>query len=297
MWFSVARFALLKLRKYDVDPRNWRPHIISFTRDIAKDLDLVYLANCFNQKHGIVTACRIIEGDLAGEVHEVRKARNEMNEVLAENEILAFCEVNISPDFKTGALNMVQANGIAGLHSNTVMFGWPKEKEKLVAQLQIMRTISAIQQNTIISKLLPIDGRILKDRIDIWWGGLEYNGDLMLLLAYLLKMNREWENARIIIHTIVLSPEERDGMRDSLLELIQSVRIEAEMEIIIKDPEKSLNDIIKASSRDADLIFIGLMVPEEGDEESYADRLMELSEGLPSTIFVRNSSRFSGRLI
>ena len=297
LWFSVARFALLKLRNHEVDPRNWRPHIISFTKDVSKDIDLVYLANCFNQKHGIVTACKIIEGRLDGEAYEIAKDEKKMSKTLEAYGLVAFCEVNVAPDFESGAANMIQANGIAGLHSNTVMFGWPDEKDRLVSLLRIMRAVSKIKKNMIISKLAPIRRRKLKARIDLWWGGLEYNGDLMLLLAHLLKMNTEWQKAQLMVHTIVMTPEEREGMQESISTLIESVRIHASTEVIVKDPEKSINDIIKENSRRADLVFIGLMIPEEGEEEMYAERLMKLSEGLKSVIFIRNASEFSGRLI
>lgn len=297
MWFSIARFSLLKLKKHDIEPRNWRPHIISFTEDISREVPLVYIANCFNQKHGVVTACKIIEGDLSDSALEINKVETEMDRVLAENNLVAFCDVNVAPDFMTGAINIAQANGIAGLHSNTVMFGWPAKREKLEVQLRIMRTISKIEMNTIIARLAPMRRTSLKNRIDLWWGGLEYNGDLMLLLAHLLKMNPEWKKARIVIHSVVLTQEEREGMEQSLSDLIQSVRIQADTEIIIKPPDKTLNEIIKSSSIGADIVFVGLMIPEVGEESAYAERLMKLSEGLRSVIFIRNASRFSGSLI
>ncbi len=137
----------------------------------------------------------------------------------------------------------------------------------------------------------------IKKRIDLWWGGLEYNGDLMLLLAHLLKMNPEWEKSELVVHTIVLTPEEGEGMQKSISDLIQSVRINASTDVIVKDPDLSINEIIRASSQRADLVFIGLMIPEEGEEESYAERLSMLAEGLSSVVFIRNASEFSGRLI
>jgi hypothetical protein len=138
---------------------------------------------------------------------------------------------------------------------------------------------------------------VRKRRIDLWWGGLEYNGDLMLLLAYLLKMNQEWEKARIVVHTIVNEEKEREEMTESLSELMHHVRIEADTEIIIRSPEQSLYDIIRSSSGSADVVFIGLMIPARGEEAAYANRLIKLSEGLKSVIFVRNASKFSGSLL
>lgn len=297
MWLSLARFSLLKLRRHQIEPRNWRPHIIAFTEDVSRQLDLVYLATCFNQNRGIVTACQIIEGKLSETNIDISKVEAEMYRVLSENDIIAFCEANVSPNFIQGAINIAQANGIAGLHSNTVMFGWPKRSERLVSQLKIMRTISKIGKNTIIARLASLSRDRPKRRIDLWWGGLEYNGDLMLLLTYLLKLNTGWTRARTVVHSIVYSEEEKESMEKSLSDLIQSVRIEAYAEVIVESQDMSVSEIIKANSGMADVVFFGLMIPEEGEESAYAERLMNLSEGLRSVVFVRNASEFSGYLI
>jgi len=297
VWLSLARFALLKLRRHRLEPRNWRPYIIAFTEDVSKQLDLVYLATCFNQNRGIVTACQVVEGDLRDSEINIESAETEMNRVVRENDLIAFCEVNVAPDFITGVYNIAQANGIAGLRSNTVMFGWPAKRQKLVSQLHIMRTIAKIGINTIIASLTPIDRNRPKRRIDLWWGGIEQNGDLMLLLAYLLNMNSEWEKARIVVHSIVENDPEREKMEQSLSDLIQSVRIEADKEIIVQSPDKTIYDIIKSNSGAADIVFFGLMIPEEGEELDYAERMIKLSEGLKAAVFVRNASEFSGSLI
>jgi amino acid transporter len=296
-WLSMARFALLKLQKYEIDPRNWRPHILTFTEDIEKEVDLVYIANCFNQGRGIMTACKIVEGYLSRTAIDVESEQEQMNRLIRENNLIAFCDVHVAPDFETGAINIAQANGIAGLHSNTVMFGWPRSREKLELQLRIMRTISKIEKNTIIARLTPMQRYVRKRRIDLWWGGLENNGDLMLLFSYLLKMNQEWEKARIIVHTVVDSEREWEDMKENLSELMHNVRIEADTEIIIRSPEQSISDIIRSSSGTADIVFIGLMIPHRGEEAAYAERLIQLSEGLKSVVFVRNASKFSGSLV
>ena len=41
-------------------------------------------------------------------------------------------------------------------------------------------------------------------------------------------------------------------------------------------------------SKNADVVFIGLRIPEPDTEKEYARRLMRLSEGLNTTIFVHN---------
>ena len=195
-WVALARWALLKLRHHEQDPRNWRPHILLFAGDPGKRAGLVRLASWFNQDRGIVTVCRLVVGDL-DKLREVDQMRDEMDRELEEAGVVAFPEVDVVSDFETGVLDVAQANGIAGLHSNTVMFGWPRRKERLESQLRIMRAMSHARKNTIIARLNWAHEPGSEKRIDIWWGGLQNNGDLMLLLAYLLRLNPEWRDARI----------------------------------------------------------------------------------------------------
>jgi len=296
-YLSLARFALLKLKKHTLDSRNWRPHTIVFTEDAEKETDLVYIANCFNQNHGIVTVSKIVEGDFDEIDIDIEHEGAEMNRKLKEKNLVGFCEVTVAPDFVTGAVNIAQTNGIAGLHSNTLMFGWPAKKEKLIQELEIMSVISKIEKNTLLCRLRHVQKVRLNRRIDLWWGGLENNGDLMLLLAHMMRMNTAWEKSRIKIHSIVESEEEREAQIASLLELIESTRIEAEAEVILRPPDTSIQDIITVSSIGADLVFMGLMIPEKEAMDGYADWLMEFSDNLGSVIFVRNASRFAGSLV
>lgn len=82
------------------------------------------------------------------------------------------------------------------------MFGWPSDDVKLDLMMMIMRTISKIGISTVITKLKDLEKNEFYSQIDIWWGGLENNGDMMLLLAHLIQMNRQWRKAKIILRSI-----------------------------------------------------------------------------------------------
>jgi amino acid transporter len=297
MWVALARFALLRLREHVPDPRNWRPNILVFAGDIAKRTSLVRLASWFDQDRGVITASQLVTGDLKRERIDVKSILAEMNKVLDENGLVAFAEVNVVQDFETGVIDVAQANGIAGLQSNTLMFGWPKRKERLESILRIMRGICSIGKSMVIAhinwKHEPGQGK----RIDLWWGGLQHNGDMMLLLAHLLSLNEEWKDAPVVLRSIVESEDERAGMAVSLSELIAEARIEAEAEIIVRTPEQTVTEIIHAQSRTADIVFLGLKEPEFGEEAQYVERLQALAAGLRTVVFVRHAGEFSGRLI
>jgi len=133
--------------------------------------------------------------------------------------------------------------------------------------------------------------------VHVWWGGLKRNGDLMLLLAYLLTSNREWHHARIQVKSIASNDLMKVQTEKFLEQLIPEIRIEADVEVMIRAGEQTVHEIMVEKSAAADVVLLGLASPEEGEEEDYADRLRELAEGLPTCFFVHNGSLFIGDLV
>lgn len=297
LWVTLARFALLKLRSHTSDPRNWRPHILVFSGDTRKRIGLVRLASWFNQDRGVVTACQVVPGDLKEEDLNLQQTLDQMDRDLKENNLVAFSEVDVVRDFENGIIDIAQANGIAGLQSNTIMFGWSEKPQRMESQLRIMRAMAKTGKSCIITRINWRHEPGQQKRIDLWWGGLQNNGDLMMLLAYLLSLNQEWQGTKIVINSIVKDEKERENLGKSLSNLISETRIHAETRIIIKPPDKEIHEIIRLNSGLADIVFIGLKIPEPGGEADYAEKLSAIAEGLSTVIFVRNAGEFAGNLI
>jgi potassium/chloride transporter 4/5/6 len=297
LWLSLARFALLKLRSHTNDPRNWRPHILAFTGDTRKRINLVRLASWINQDRGVVTACQVIPGDLKKEDLGIRQTRDQMDMDLKESNLVVFSEVDVVRDFENGVIDIAQANGIAGLQSNTIMFGWSEKPQRLESQLRIMRAMAKTGKSCIIARINWRHEPGQQKRIDLWWGGLQNNGDLMLLLAHLLSLNQEWQGTKIVINSIVKDEKERETLETSLSNLLSETRIHAKTRIIIKPPDRDIHEIIRINSERADIVFIGLKIPEPGKEADYIENLTTIANGLSTVIFVRNAGEFAGSLI
>jgi amino acid transporter len=297
VWMSIARLALLRIREHGGDPRNWRPHILTFVGDAEKRIGLVRLANWFNQNRGLVTACRIIEGDLTKDYVDIASERNQMDHALAEKGLVAFTEVDVVPDFESGVIGAVQANGFSGLQSNTVLVGWPTKPGRLAAWLRIMRAISRAGKSTVIARLQWAHEPGQEKRIDLWWGGLQNNGDMMLLLAHLLNLNPEWRDARILIRSIARSEKEKKIQAEGLENLLSEVRIKADTEIMMKPEGMTIAEVIHEKSCNADIVFLGLNDPKPGTAAEYAEHLEHLVSGLHTTVFVRSAGEFAGKLI
>jgi len=298
MWIAMARFALLKLRENRTDPRNWRPHILLFAGDTAKRINLVRLASWFNQDRGIVTACRLVTGDLQDGSIEIDRIQAEMESEVNEAGVTVFCQAHVVSDFETGVLDIAQATGVGELSANTVMFGWSKERERVASQLRLMRALANAGKSTVISRINWAHEPGQEKRIDLWWGGLQNNGDLMLLLAHLLRLNPEWIDARLTVRSIARSESERDSQHTGLAELLAENRIEAVTKVLYEpNPDRDVAEILHEHSAQADVVFLGLMIPAFGEEMRYAERLEQLAGGFKTTIFVRNAGRFAGDLL
>ena len=297
IWMALARFALVRLRSHSSDPRNWRPHILVFVGEPQKRIGLIRLANWFNQDRGLITACQLVVGDLTRDYVEIDTRRQEMDRALAEEGLVAFSEVDVVPEFESGVISATQANGIAGLQSNTVLVGWPSKPGRLESWLRIIRAISKAGKSTLITRLNWAHEPGQEKRIDLWWGGLQHNGDMMLLLAHLLTLNPEWRDTQILIRSIARSESERQDQTRALEALLAEVRIGAGTGIIMKPEDQTIAEVISANSATADVVFLGLQEPEPGTESEYAQRMEEIVSGLKTAVFVRNAGEFAGKLI
>jgi len=298
-WTAVVRFALLKLKSYtrDRDPRNWRPNILLFVDDPARRLGLVRMATWLNSDRGLVTACQLVVGDLEMQHVEIEARRREMDEALEAEGLLAFTQVNVVPELERGVIDVTQASGLPGLETNTIVTGWPENPDHQATVMRLLRAMTNAGKSTVLVRLNWRHEPGHRKRIDLWWRGRERNGDLMLLLAYLLKHNPEWQSAALHVHCIVETDAEAREMDATLAVLIPEARIEAKAEVIVRGPKERITEIIAAHSGDADIVFLGLHDPEPGEETSYAETLTQLSDRLPTTLFVRHGSEFSGQLI
>jgi len=294
---AMVRATLLQVRQLPVAPRNWRPHILLFAGDPEKRIELVRFAAWLNQDRGILTVVNLIVGDLEQLQIDVPTLTSEMDEQLADEGLTAFAEVDVVTRFESGVIAVAQANGIAGIASNTLMLGWSDKEERLVSLLRVMRRASLIGKSTIICRTVPRQWGARHRSIDVWWGGLENNGDLLLLLAHLLSLNSDWRGVQIRINSIASSEMMQNTTRTKLNEMLDEIRIPARVEVTLKPTDLKIHEIIQEQSRNADIVFLGLHVPEPGEEHEYAARLSQLVGDLPTVILVRNAGSFAGKLL
>jgi hypothetical protein len=132
-----------------------------------------------------------------------------------------------------------------------------------------------------------------RSRIDVWWGGLQANGGLMMILAYLMRTSNEWRNAQVNVKLVVPNEMAAASARNNLENLVAQMRIEAHPHVIIANG-RSFDDILHETSQDADLIFLGMATPSDRfNFTEYYENLHRRTADLPSTLFVLAAPDFS----
>jgi potassium/chloride transporter 4/5/6 len=300
LYENLIRWALVKLDQQPMTARSWRPHILVFVEELSKELDLVRFADWFCQHRGVVTVCKLLVGPETPSEETLHQGKEEMRDLLATERVVAFPEVDLARDLVDGIVDVTQANGMGGIASNTVLLGWPEDPQLQIDFLRAMRRLEVLNKSLIFARVRP---KLLYKRagverqIMVWWGGLQRNGDLMLLLTYLLSGNSSWRNARVKVMSLATTETMKQQNELNLKRLLSAIRIEADIEVLLKDPEAKVADVIRERSADAEVVLIGLATPDKGQEAEYAARLEVLTEGLPNVLFVKNASCFVGELI
>jgi len=297
---SLIRWALMRLAGHPMSARNWRPHMLVFVSHPESQLDLIRFGNWFSQGRGVVTVCQLIIADLLKDSLNLIQEREKIQKLVDDENLVVFAEVNVVKDVVEGITSVSQANGMAGLESNTVMLGWPKNKELMVEFMRVMRRLEHLKKSLIIGQIEPGRLNLRESRrpvIQVWWRGMQSNGDLMLLLAYLLKRNPEWRRAHVRVMSIAPNDQVKRVIEENLARIISGIRIDAKPFVIVKPEDKSAMEMIHLESSEADVVFFGLASPERGEEMAYAERLEELASDLPAVFFVKNSSMFIGELM
>lgn len=294
---SLVRSTVIRLAKMPADPRNWRPNILLFAADLDRNPDLARFAGWLVQDRGILTVSKLVLGSMQQRGPQRAAEVVALAKQLRELDVIGFPEVDVVDDFESGAVSIAQANGIAGIESNTVMFGWAEHEERQVEILRAVERLSYLGKSAVICRAVPRGWNDGSRQIHVWWGGLKQNGDMLVLFAHLLSLNPTWRNAHIVINSIATSEMMYEVNKDLLVQLTSAARIDATIKVVLKPNGVTVADVISEGSRNADVVLLGLRGTEPGEEAAYTRRMATLVKGLPTVLFVRNAGEFRGQLL
>ena len=283
IWLALTRAGLLRLKK-QVDPRNWRPHLLVLSGAPMKRWHLLELASSITHNRGILNVATVL-GTPSVSLERKRALESGIRDFLSKRGIESLVRVVSADDPFAGSEALVETYGLGTLVPNTILLGDNLDPDHRARYCRMVERFYFARKNVIIVREDELRGYGDRRTIDIWWGGLQGNGALMLILAYLLQSSIRWQRARVRLKMVVPSEDAAREARKNLEVMAERTRTGAEPHVLVSNG-KHFFDILEDSSSDADLVLMGIARPEEGGFEEYYAALRDRTDGLPSTLFV-----------
>ena len=280
---AVTRAGLLRLET--ADPKNWRPHLLVLSGAPTRRWHLIDFANALTHNRALMTVATVLP-DAGAAPGRQASLESTIEEYLEKRGVQALLRVVRAPDAFAGAEKLVDAYGLGALVPNTILLGGSENEGLRERYCAMLAYFHRAERNLIIIHDDPERGFGARKRIDVWWGGLKNNGSLMMTLAYLLKTSLSWRGAEVRLKIVVPSAAGAKDAERNIQAIAINLRTGAVPDVIVADG-RPFNEILRASSEGADLVFLGMKEPEPGgDYARYYEGLLARTAGLPTTAFV-----------
>lgn len=282
VWLNITRAGLLRIPS-EPDVKNWRPHLLVLSGAPTRRWHLVEFASELSHNRGLLTVSSVFpeESVTAGRIDKMTAT---VNDLLLKHGVRGLVRLVRAPTPFRGARRLVEAYGLGALVPNTLVLGASEREEHRTEYCEMIAYFHRARRNVIIVRWNETFGFGNRKRIDVWWGGLNRNGGLMLILAYLLRTSLPWRGADVVVKMAVPTEDAAEVARRNLDRIIGTSRTGARSEILVRSG-RDFQDLLRESSADADLVFLGLAEPGDRFEEYYTT-LQKRTAGLPTTAFV-----------
>lgn len=289
IWMALTRAGLMRM-SVETEAKTWRPHPLVLSGAPTKRFHLIEFASSLTHNRGILTISTVLTSQNISHVRQT-KMEQKIRDFLSKRSIQGLVRVTTAQSPFDGGKKLVDSYGLGALVPNTVILGDSENTNHINEYCDMIAHFNQLQRNVVIVHDNKERGFGNKKIIDIWWGGLQGNGGLMILLAYLLQSSRTWWDAKVRVKMVVGDENAAKNAQSNLSDVIKKVRIDAKAEVLFYG-DKTFNEILHESSGDADLVFMGMAEPDE-DFTSYYSHLQTRLKGLPTTIMVLAAEEIS----
>jgi amino acid transporter len=287
--FQLSRWMKIVLQKSGSKPdkSNWRPSVIAISSHAVDRAAPKDLLRWISDYYGFGTLIHYIKGRLDRKaVKNSKRIQKELVSQISVSESNYSVSTVVSPSLRTAVAQVVQFSGISGLDNNTILFEYNKnrmdELEEIVDGCQL---VDAVRFNICVLRSTEHNFGF-KEKIHIWLTKDDYrNGNLMILLSFILMAHPDWAESEITIFT-AFPKAQKDERISKIKHLIAKGRLPITLQNVqsftYKDKE-SFNKLIYRQSKSADLVIIGFtqkQLREMGLE------LFKQHEGLRETLFI-----------
>lgn len=264
--FSLATRWLRSLKKVVQGSKNWRPVVAAVSGPLEDSAHekVAFFASFIERHKGLV------------HLNALGREAN-FNDYGIPTEKIEYEEL----DDTVKAL--LATSHPAGIKTNTVLIEYMKK----LNTISVIRMLIKLRKNVLLLKNAEKLEKM--ERIDIWWRG-EMNGNLMVLLAYIINA------PRIRIIRMIEGKETEDQDRREMKELLETARLKGEV-VIIEKEDLPFGEVLKKYSSNADLIMMGFPGKISEDKKSFIldefffDRQIANYDDLPATLFIKSVQR------
>ena len=289
MWMALISMGIFQMTEED-DTKNWRPHILVLSGAPQKRWSLIELADGFSHNRSLMTVSSVLPSG-SRDLGQQLKLEKTIRDYLQKRGVQALVRVTTASDPFDGAMRLVETYGLGPLVPNTIVMGDSEEPSRRAQFCHAIAQIHASKRNVVIFRENQQHNFGGRRRIDIWWGGLQGNGSLMLLLAYLLSTDINWRNTRIFLKLVAPDEAGAASARENLKSYVKKLRIDVQTQVYTSQG-RPFAEILGQFSKNADLVFLGMATPGENYMEYY-ESLQAKVVGLPSTVFVLAAPEFA----
>ena len=220
------------------------------------------------------------------------EAETELHKEIGRSGLDAFPLIVCAPDFHQSFQTLLQTFGVGPIRANTILLNLNEKQpggagryfELLFARN--LQTANRFGCNIVMLDPSADKWQVLarlpgKDRrIDVWWSD-DATGRLMILLAYMISNDDEWEDSNIrLIGSVTQGGQEREA--EKLSSFLDEVRINASVHILAE----VTSDSIVEESADAALVFLPFRIRDNQPVDLLGGALDETLFALPATAAV-----------
>jgi amino acid transporter len=300
----ATRQILYRMEGMKLDERTWKPNLLVLSGSPAERWYLIEVADAIAQGRSFVTVAAVIpEKDWTAERSET--LANAIRSYLKKRNVPAFIRTVPASNPFTGAAALIRSYGFGPISPNTILVGETEHPSSFVEFARLIQLIARSQRNLVIVRQPQRDQPAASAetreapqspekperdrRIDVWWSGKSPNRAFLVAVAFLLHRSEEWDDATLCFKTIADSEEAKAEVLQGLKQFLTEARIPASSEVLVRGQEL-VYDVISRSSRDADLVFLGMRspTPDESVEDysRYYEKLLAHTEDFPATALV-----------
>jgi solute carrier family 12 (sodium/potassium/chloride transporter), member 2 len=282
LWMQVVREGIFHLEG-GAEAKDWRPHPLVLSGAPTRRWNLIEFAQSITHGRGLITVSTVLPAKHDDPARQARMERM-IRDYLQKRGVRGLVRLIAAADPFEGGERLVEAYGLGPLVPNTIILGDSEMPSHRAGYCRMIGTFHRARRNVVIVRDDPERGFGERRRIDVWWGGLQENGGLMMLLAYLLRTSGHWKSAEVNVNLVVPTENAAAGARRNLEAILGQTRTGARPHVLVADG-RPFPRILRETSADADLVFLGMAQPGE-DFEAYYLKMHAMVLGMPTVAFV-----------